>query len=544
MKLLKSIAQPTLSKKFMPPLIGATLIVLIIGAWLLQKEATDTSEQQLRFASSALLAEQQAAGDAQRDALISKADLIGRFMARIAPDLILGYDFTALTTYQSDAAKDTDIAYVGFLKPDKSPMTKYKKTPDEDIVERLYPIDVEGHTIGFVILGMSQSTVTKNITVSNQRIETAISEVKTASGKSMNRFIFIMLVCLGAITVILSILVTILFRRLVVRRLQQTIELITNLAKGHGDLTALLPIRSRDEIRDLREQMNEFLAMLRGMITAIQVDVTDVFRESSTLKTLSGELSDSSEKHKRETEYVATAINQMSTAVNLVAENTASMASAAQQAGSEANASHTVVADSVDAINQLAQSVNRASDVINKLETESQQIGTVVNVIKEIAEQTNLLALNAAIEAARAGEQGRGFAVVADEVRSLANRTQQSTSEIQEIINRLQDNARSAVNVMQEGHSQAGASVNKAARAGKSLEEINTAIRAINEMTSQIASATTEQRRVTEEVNKNIAAMNDVSEHTAGSAEKTAQASQELYDLSQHLDGLVSQFKV
>jgi methyl-accepting chemotaxis protein len=241
---------------------------------------------------------------------------------------------------------------------------------------------------------------------------------------------------------------------------------------------------------------------------------------------------------------VATAINQMSAKVQEVARNAVEAASAAQQADQTFNEGKLVVDRVIGAIGDLSNEVEKASGVIKQLETESNNIGSVLDVIKSIAEQTNLLALNAAIEAARAGEQGRGFAVVADEVRTLAGRTQSSTQEIEEMISKLQAGTSNAVKVMDQGMSMSRVGVDQAALAGEALQTINTAVEHISVMNSQIASAAEEQSSVTEEINRSIISINQVADQTSSGAQQTAAASDDLAKLTEQLKGLVDHFKV
>jgi methyl-accepting chemotaxis protein len=245
-----------------------------------------------------------------------------------------------------------------------------------------------------------------------------------------------------------------------------------------------------------------------------------------------------------ETAQVATAINQMSATVQEVARNAVEAASAAQQADQTFNEGKLVIDRVIGAIGDLSNEVEKASGVIKQLETESNNIGSVLDVIKSIAEQTNLLALNAAIEAARAGEQGRGFAVVADEVRTLAGRTQSSTQEIEEMISKLQAGTSNAVKVMDQGMSMTRVGVDQAALAGEALQTINTAVEHISVMNSQIASAAEEQSSVTEEINRSIISINQVADQTSSGAQQTAAASDDLAKLTEQLKGLVDHFKV
>ncbi|MGD8593954.1 MAG: methyl-accepting chemotaxis protein, partial [Gammaproteobacteria bacterium] len=230
--------------------------------------------------------------------------------------------------------------------------------------------------------------------------------------------------------------------------------------------------------------------------------------------------------------------------VQEVARNATEAANAASHSDEEAQKGQAVVDRTINAIDALASEVDRAANVIHRLEQDSDQIGTVLDVIKGIAEQTNLLALNAAIEAARAGEQGRGFAVVADEVRTLASRTQQSTAEIQQMIERLQAGAQEAVSVMDDSRSRAADSVSSAQSAGQSLQSITGSVASITDMNTQIAAAADEQSAVAEEVNKNIVNINHAAERAADGAKQTSAASNALAGLAQDLQALVGQFKV
>ena len=243
-----------------------------------------------------------------------------------------------------------------------------------------------------------------------------------------------------------------------------------------------------------------------------------------------------------ETDQVATAMNEMTATVQEVARNAEQAARASCDAKTEADNGHRVMNEIIGSINALAGEVERAADVIQSVENHSSQIGAILQVIKDIAEQTNLLALNAAIEAARAGDQGRGFAVVADEVRTLAQRTQQSTEEIHNMIEQLQTGTKDAVSVMESGREQATVSVTHAALGGELLGTITSAINTITDMNTQIASAAEEQSAVAEEINRNIINISQVTQEAAHGAETTLEANKKLTSMIDEFDNMSKQF--
>jgi methyl-accepting chemotaxis protein len=236
-------------------------------------------------------------------------------------------------------------------------------------------------------------------------------------------------------------------------------------------------------------------------------------------------------------------MSEMTATVQEVANNASGASAYAGDARDQSDGGKAIVDETITAIGSLADKVEHAANVIKELKKHTVGIGTVIDVIKSIAEQTNLLALNAAIEAARAGEQGRGFAVVADEVRNLAQRTQVSTSEIQEIIERVQSSAEKSVIVMLEGQESASSSVDLATRAGTALDNITQAVASITDMTIQIANAVEDQSSVAEEMNRNIVTISNVAGETAKASEQTAEESDSLAKLSRELGNIVQQFK-
>ncbi|WP_260291992.1 methyl-accepting chemotaxis protein [Sedimenticola hydrogenitrophicus] len=335
-----------------------------------------------------------------------------------------------------------------------------------------------------------------------------------------------------------------LFTGLIVRPIQQTVDAVRDIAEGEGDLTRRLDDRSQDELGELAGWFNRFLDKMQGVVGELNGVTQNLSVSAEQLSRVSEETRLGISNQQGQTEQAATATNQMAATVQEVAKNAESAANSAMQARNEATQGKGTVDESIATIHNLSATVEQAAGVIGRLEQDSIEIGGVLDVIRNIAEQTNLLALNAAIEAARAGEQGRGFAVVADEVRTLASRTQQSTQEIQGMIERLQAASKEAVKAMDETNAQARKGTDIAVRTGEVLESITHAINQISDMNNQIASAAEEQSVVAEEINRNVVGINEIGEHTANGAQQTASASEGLNNLAGQLQRIVGQFKI
>jgi len=311
-----------------------------------------------------------------------------------------------------------------------------------------------------------------------------------------------------------------------------------------GDLSVRINLKARDEMKRIAESFNDMVGQFSQVITQITSSSHQVASSSEELSIITQQTSQSIYEQQSQTEQAATAMNEMSATVQEVNRNINGTAEAAQEANSETVKGRKVVEDAVVAVQQLAGQLESAAGVINQLEQDSENINTVLDVIKGIAEQTNLLALNAAIEAARAGEQGRGFAVVADEVRTLAGRTQQSTEEINHVIDKLQSGSRKAVEVMNQSRDEAQLVVEQAMKAGVSLSAISTAVEQINDMSALIASAAEQQSATTEEINRNITSISEIAIETSSGAQQTSTASEDLAKMGTGLQGLVVQFTI
>ncbi|MEJ2621984.1 MAG: methyl-accepting chemotaxis protein [Candidatus Thiodiazotropha sp.] len=313
---------------------------------------------------------------------------------------------------------------------------------------------------------------------------------------------------------------------------------------AQGDLNVLVDYRNKDEVGHIAKAFNEMTRTFKQTVNEIKDAITRLAAAAEETSVVTAQTTSGINQQQLETTQVATAINEMNTTVHEVARNAVDAATAAKEADDSFNEGKKVVDTIIGAIDELAKEVEQAAQVILNLEQESDSIGSVLDVIKGIAEQTNLLALNAAIEAARAGEQGRGFAVVADEVRTLAGRTQDSTKEIEEMISKLQTGAGKAVQVMESGKEKTRQGVEHASAAAEALQTINTAVERITGMNTQIANAAEEQSAVTEEINRSITNINSVAEQTSAGAQQTASASDDLARLAEQLKGLVERFKV
>jgi len=315
-------------------------------------------------------------------------------------------------------------------------------------------------------------------------------------------------------------------------------------ASQSKDLRVRVKIQGNDEFGEIGGIYNSMLGKFQSALLEVTKASHRVSNSAEQLSSVTEVTRGGALRQQSESDQVATAMNEMSATVNEVAHNAVEAANASSLADSEAAKGRRVVNDAMGSIKQLAHDIEDTSKTINELEVESNNIGTVLNVIQGIAEQTNLLALNAAIEAARAGESGRGFAVVADEVRSLAQRSQESTEEIKQIIDRLQSGARTAVDKMERGRNQANLTVEQADQAGQALDAITNAVMAINDMNTQIASAAEEQSAVAEEINRNVVTIAQVADETAASAQQTTDTSGELAALAMELHELISQFYI
>jgi methyl-accepting chemotaxis protein len=382
-------------------------------------------------------------------------------------------------------------------------------------------------------------SLSADVVTANQEIQALSLDFGGQIGVSRN--------LIGAVLVTLIVLCMIgvfLLTRAITAPLNRVIDAMEDIAAGEGDLTQRLEYKGGGEMSRLATAFNSFVEKVHQLVAEVATSMGHFSTVVESTTEIADQTSQGVVQQQTETDQVATAVNELSFSAQEMSDNSVNAAESAQHAEDEANSGKQVVARSVAAVESLSQNVIASVGMVQKIAVDSEDVGKVIAVIQEIAEQTNLLALNAAIEAARAGEQGRGFAVVADEVRTLANRTQRSTEEIRGIIERLQSGTREAEQAMQAGQQQAEENLELAAQAGQALENIAGVVTSIKRQIQQIATATQQQTSVTEEINRSVDNINEVGKRTAQGARKAADSSEELAGYSREVQGVLSRFKI
>ena len=372
------------------------------------------------------------------------------------------------------------------------------------------------------------------------KLTTSIEQGYAASRKAT----FWLLVAGGVALVASFVCLMVVLRLTVTLKLKDFVAKVTDLARGEGDLTRQIIVRSNDEFGLLADEINSLVEKIRRIISRIAQTSEQVSSSAVELQSSAVQMATGAEEVAAQVDTVATAGEEMSATSADIAQNCQLASEGSQKASSAAVAGARVVDETILVMNSIAERVRSSAQAVESLGSRSDQIGEIVGTIEDIADQTNLLALNAAIEAARAGEQGRGFAVVADEVRALAERTTRATREIGEMIKAIQQETRGAVIAMEEGVSEVAKGSDKAADSGRALELILQQINDVNSQIHQVATAAEEQTATTSEISNNMQQITEVIVQTSRGAQDSASAANRLSTLADDLKRIVSQFKI
>ncbi len=363
---------------------------------------------------------------------------------------------------------------------------------------------------------------------------------KAASDKSMMSTALLM----GGMVLTIVVVTYLLLRSIVLKPLAHVATITRDIAQGEGDLTKRVPVNGNDEISQLGTYFNLFIEKLQKMIGKVAHVTDKVASASVELSATAEEISKGTDTLTSRASQTAAAVEEMNATVSQVAQNSGKAATLAQETVKTAKDGGTVVSDTINGMQHLSDAVSNSATIIAELGKSSDQIGEIVRVIEDIADQTNLLALNAAIEAARAGEQGRGFAVVADEVRKLAERTTKATKEIGDMIRQIQQDTRGAVDSMQQGTQKVSGGVELVNKTGEALTRIVQMVSESADMIRQIAVASEEQSVATQQIANDIENVAKVTKESASGANESAKASHDLSQLAVELQGIVGSFKV
>jgi len=395
-------------------------------------------------------------------------------------------------------------------------------------------METKGH-----LLTITEEIKSEGARVGSISLRVDMSEIdEIVSSAAMSALLLIVIISLVAASLAYAVQLSI------VRPVNEVVTALRDIAQGEGDLTRRLPEAGNDEVTELSRRFNQFVERLQSIIGNVAQTAREVSGSASTLSQLSRDNENEIRTQQTEIQHIVGAVKEMASVVQDVTVSVSDTADKSLEADGAASAGKTLVVNTMGQITELSTDIKTAAEVIDRLRNETVSIGSVLDVIRGIADQTNLLALNAAIEAARAGEQGRGFAVVADEVRTLASKTQSSTTEIREMIERLQSGAQQAVEMMTAGTSQASNAVVQASDASNALEHITGIVSVIRDRTNQIAAASEQQSAATRQIESNIDRISSVATHTAESSSRITSSTDNLADVAARMAELVGRFRV
>jgi methyl-accepting chemotaxis protein len=479
--------------------------------------------------------------EATNAAVTHKVEQLSKLLAAIAPQPMIEFELAQLSTYAEMAVEDPDVAFVRISNVEgKTYAQAGQEVQAHEMIQQ--DIAVDDEKLGTLQVGYNfLRSEEKGVDILN-KTSLAFQDIEFTKQTAIGHTVISTVVIFGLIILVSSLLAAFMLKRLVTRPLAEVVDAAGELASGN--LTQRVSTNSHDEVGSLSHAFNNMAEQFGKMISEVADTSRHLNESSANIGRVMTSASDGVKRQQTETDQVATAMNQMLATVQEVAQAATRAADHTRNATESSHEGKRVVEETVAMTRQLADEVEKSSTAITELEQHVGNIGAVIDVIKGVAEQTNLLALNAAIEAARAGEQGRGFAVVADEVRTLAQRTQESTQEIEDMILRVQSGTRHVVEVMESGRQRAQAGVVQATSAGNSLDAITSTVQEINDLNAHIASATEEQTSVADEMNRNILVIRQVAEETADGAQQAARELEELNQMADGMEALVGRFRV
>ncbi|OOF24471.1 methyl-accepting chemotaxis protein [Salinivibrio proteolyticus] len=471
----------------------------------------------------------------------------GRFIGALLGDIPLESVITQVSNmrFAGGAATLTDQNAVFFASDDPNDIGKTPSQVSASFgdMENMFRTDEQGH-LSFPYMGINFDGYFQRVNLTENRYwtlmvfvdqQTALADIRSAIIESLVTGIILLALSLAAIYLIISYSY---------RPLLKLKQAVLDLSKGSGDLTARLEVNGNDDLAQISRGFNTFVENLQNMMLKVSQASQMISSNITQLSQNTQENEAILEAHSAETEQVVTAITEMSESARSIAHNVSQSNDITESASKEASQSLGVVDNAVVTVSALVDEVEDMSARITSMNQDANKISDVLNVIGEISEQTNLLALNAAIEAARAGEQGRGFAVVADEVRALAARTQSSTTEISDMLTALLDGTSSVVEAMGKTKEQCQSTADKTSEVSNSLTIMSASVREIDDVSTQIATATEEQSAVAEELSKNMLSIRDMVSNLVNSGKQTVSATDSLSQSNQELDRLVSNFKL
>ncbi len=533
-----------ITAKFTIAIVLGVFLLMFVGNSLTFNEQQKELDSLLKSSNQAITSITQIVESTSRASEKKKIERQISLLKKIAASPIANLELDVLNEFAAVTIKDPNISYLGFTNKGGKILSSGGNSKVAGVQVLKDKIMTEGILLGYIHIHYKYNELNKFVKALKAIQANNVGKLKQAGNDLSRHTQLISIISTIVIGIGLSLMIIFLFRLMVTKRLSILELKLDDVAHGDGDLTQRIDESSPDIIGRIGSHYNKFVEKIHMTMSEVVAATSQLKLSSEQMRSQTEDAHTGLRNQNQEIDQAATAITEMSATVQEVAKNAATAADAATSADNESREGMSIVSSTIQSIDELSNEVNSASEVINKLEKDSESIGVILDVIRGIAEQTNLLALNAAIEAARAGEQGRGFAVVADEVRTLASRTQKSTEEIHNMISQLQQGTSNAVKVMEEGRSKASRSVEMAEKAGNSLQSITAAVSTITEMNTQIASAAEEQGAVSEEINRNILSVRELAINSTESFQATADSGEVLNELSVTLEGLVSRFKI